>query len=247
MSRRRWARFEQLIDEFAIKPILAVVPKNADTELVIESRDPYFWSRMRSLESAGAAIALHGFTHVCASRDGSLLPLHRFSEFAGVSEDQQRNWIDRGLAILREEGLTPRLFAAPRHGFDRNTLRVLDAAGIKIISDGFARTPHRREGFFWAPQQLWAPVLKSAGLWTICIHPNTASDALVDQLQKFLRRHDGQFTSLDRVVREFPLRALSFREALNEQAALRRHRASRHLRQFLRISQGAKATLPLTV
>jgi peptidoglycan/xylan/chitin deacetylase (PgdA/CDA1 family) len=247
MSRRRWARFEQLIDEFAIKPILAVVPKNADTELVIESRDPYFWSRMRSLESAGAAIALHGFTHVCASRDGSQLPLHRFSEFAGVSQDLQRDRINSGLAILREEGLKPRLFVAPRHGFDRNTLRVLDVSGIKIISDGFARTPHLCEGLLWIPQQLWAPVSKPAGLWTICIHPNTASDALVDQLQKFLRRHDGQFTSLNRVVREFPSRALSAGEAIYEQAAIRRHLASHHLRQFLRVSQGAKATLPLTV
>lgn len=246
MSRKRWSRFEQLIDEFGIKPILAIVPKNADPELAVDPPDLYFWSRMRGLQSAGAAIALHGFTHVCASSGRGSIPLHRSSEFAGVSKGLQRDWIDRGLAILREEGLEPRLFVAPRHGFDRNTLRVLDASGIKIISDGFARTPHLREGFLWIPQQLWAPESKPTGVWTICIHPNTASDALIHQLRTFLSRRHAQFTSLDRVLYELPLRRLSIGEALYEQAAMRRCLASRRLRQFLHKSEGAKATLPLS-
>jgi uncharacterized circularly permuted ATP-grasp superfamily protein len=34
---------------------------------------------------------------------------------------------------------------------------------------------YRRHGITWIPQQLWRPVVKSRGLWPICIHPYAAS------------------------------------------------------------------------
>jgi predicted deacetylase len=233
MSRRRWASFEELIAEFQLQPILAIVPDNADPELAVDPPDPYFWSRMRSLQSSGAAVALHGFAHVCSARGRSLLPIHRCSEFAGVSEDLQRQWISLGQAILRENGLQPQLFAAPRHGFDRNTLRALRAEGLTTISDGFARTAHSRSGLNWIPQQLWAPQLNRSGLWTICIHPNTASDQFVDRLRGFVCLHTAQFTSLNRVLREWPPQPLSLRESFYEQVALRRFSALRRIRKWL--------------
>ncbi len=156
-----------------------MVPDNQDHDLQLSPPDPEFWDRMRALEAGGATIALHGFQHLCKSKGRSLVPLHRHSEFAGVDEETQRQWIHAGLEILRGHGLNPRIWVAPRHGFDASTLRALSQEGIKLLSDGFARVPFTRGGLTWIPQQLWEPVVKPAGLWTICVHSNTARGSQV--------------------------------------------------------------------
>jgi predicted deacetylase len=234
MSRHHWARFESLIEEFGIHPILAVIPDNRDSDLTLESPDPEFWSRMSKMEANGATIALHGYRHVCDSRSRGLVPLHRRTEFAGVDEATQQDWIRNGLQILRGHGLSPRLWVAPRHGFDRNTLRALRSAGIGYLSDGFARVPFTRGGITWIPQQLWAPVDKGRGLWTICIHSNAAGNSLVKRLRAFLQAHAAQFTSFDRVVEEYRPRPLGLTQRVGEEIALWTTIASRRRRRHSR-------------
>lgn len=231
VSRTRWQRFLPLIEEFGVKPILAVIPDNLDHELQLSQPDPEFWAKMRALEAAGAAIGLHGYQHLCTSEGPSLVPLHRRTEFAGVPEETQLQWIHAGLAILRGYGLTPKIFVAPRHGFDSGTLRALGAEGIEALSDGFARVPFKRGGLTWIPQQLWAPVEKSKGLWTICVHSNTAHDSLVIQLRAFLAKHAARFTSVERVLAEFEPAELGPVERLCEAVALWRVQASRKRRR----------------
>ncbi len=233
MAFRRWNPFEQLIREFGIQPILAVIPDNQDPELAVEKAAPDFWERMRLMEAAGAAIALHGYTHLCNSSGRSLMPLNRLSEFAGVPKETQLDWIRKGLGILRNHGLNPRLWVAPRHGFDLNTCAALQAEGIFHISDGFARIPCTRAGMTSIPQQLWSPVVKSRGLWTICIHSNSSLGEDVVQLRDCLRDQARQFTSFDRVIKVYPARPLGIKESLYETAALWRlilsHRTKRCL------------------
>jgi predicted deacetylase len=237
IARARWQRFLPLIKEFGIRPILAVVPYNRDPGLQLSPPDPGFWDQMRAMEAAGAAIALHGYRHLCDSRGRSLVPLHRHTEFAGVSEETQRRWIGTGLEILRGHGLHPKLWVAPFHGFDRNTLRALRAEGLGLLSDGLARVPFIRGGVTWIPQQLWEPVDKPKGLWTICVHSNTARGALVDQLGVFMRRHAAQFTSVDRVVAELRPSMLGPVERLHEVFALWRAQTSRAKKRLARQSQ----------
>ena len=266
VSARRWKPLAALISEFGLRPILALVPENRDPELEPSPADPRFWDQMREMEAAGAAIALHGYRHLCASRGRSLVGLARRSEFAGVDEATQRQWICRGLKILRAHGLHPRLWVAPRHGSDRSTLRALKAEGIELVSDGLAREPFVRYGALWIPQQLWAPRARttavpellhpgatiakwlfpqekatshdrriwahepwnrSKGLWTICIHPNTAGDEEVEALRLFVRDHAAQFTSVDRVLAEFPRRPIGAGERVYEALALGRIRIQR--------------------
>jgi hypothetical protein len=174
------------------------------------------------MQRAGAAIALHGYQHRAHSRGRSLVPLHRETEFAGVSALTQRTWIRSGLEILRSHGLNPTLWVAPRHGFDDNTLKALRAEQIYVLSDGFARRPFLRRGFTWIPQQLWGPVEKQAGLWTICLHLNTISAPQFDDLAAFVREHTAQFTSVVEALAEFPPSRLTFPEWLRENAAYAR-------------------------
>ena len=233
-SVAKWERFKGLVDEFGIHPIIAIVPDNRDSELTLENPDPEFWDRMRALEASGATIALHGYQHSCDSRGRSLVPLHHRTEFSGVPEKTQQQWIRDGLKVLQGQGLSPKLWVAPRHGFDRATLHALKNEGLKYLSDGFARVPFVRGGVTWIPQQLWVPVEKSAGLWTICIHSNHAGDWLVKRLRGFLQTHAAQFTSFDRVVAEFPATELSTGERLYELSSLTRTRLSRFKGRYLR-------------
>jgi len=227
VCRERWERVARLIEESRIRPILAVVPENWDPELRVSPEDAGFWNRMRTMETAGATIGLHGYLHLAGSRGRSLVPLHRNSEFAGVPLEQQREWIGEGLRILRGHGLDPKIWVAPRHGFDKNTLKALRAEGISILSDGFARIPFVRGGVTWIPQQLWAPVEKREGLWTICVHPNTVSHRQIEKLAVFLGSHSGQFTSVDAVLAGFSPARLNPAEWFREKLALGRMRFSR--------------------
>jgi predicted deacetylase len=232
MAAERWQAVENLIEEFKLQPILAVIPDNNDPALRISSPDPNFFQRMRALEASGAVIGLHGYRHLCVSRGRSMLGLTRTSEFAGVPSEIQRAWIHEGLQILRGRGLNPRIWVAPRHGFDRHTLEALCAEGITVLCDGFARLPFRRGGVTWIPQQLWGSVNKPRGLWTICIHSNTASDAEIAALRAFLTVHSDQFTSVDRVLLRSQATTLTLAERIYADAALWRIKISRAARRM---------------
>jgi hypothetical protein len=205
MDRARWERFRGLIERFGVRPILAVIPDNCDPELDHNPPDPGFWEEMRALEAAGATIGLHGYHHLCTQAGRSMIPMHGRTEFAGASLKLQRGWIEAGLGMLRGQGLRPQVFVAPRHGLDQVTLRVLREEGIALVSDGFARRPFRDFGMVWIPQQVWGPVEKESGLWTICLHSNSATDEDVAELEAFLERFRGQFTSVDRVLEEWTI------------------------------------------
>ena len=252
MDEAKWQRYLPLLERYRLKPIVAIIPENRDALIdpemaacgssasVIQAgvenrrtRDAAFWKQMRSLVAAGAEPALHGYRHLCAANGRSLVPLHRVSEFAGVDEERQRRWIDAGLSILRSHGLEPRIWVAPRHGFDRTTLNVLKSAGILLVSDGFAMRPFKGYGMIWLPQQLWAPVEKHSGLWTICLHAGTASDEEVGELGEFLQRFAGQFKSVSEVLNEWPIGRRSIQDRLFEAQNLGRIFVSNFRRRLL--------------
>jgi hypothetical protein len=204
MNKSQWSRFANLIREFHLKPILAIVPDNRDPELILDDPDLNFWQEMRNLQTAGATIGLHGFRHLCNGTEGGLIPLHTQTEFAGISEEIQHQWIGQGLEILRGHGLDPKIWVAPRHGTDETTLTVLRDLSLAVISDGFAENPFQERGVSWIPQQLWGPVAKRSGVWTVCLHANHASGDLCEELRQFLAHSASQFTSVDQLLIESP-------------------------------------------
>jgi hypothetical protein len=74
-------------------------------------------------------------------------------------------------------------------------------------------------------------VLKQRGLWTICIHPHTASSSDAARLEQFLELHADAFTSFDRAVKEYSCAPLGWLELTHERIELlrmqRRHRKQR--------------------
>jgi predicted deacetylase len=233
LPAEHWKPFRNLIKHYKLRPILAIVPENRDAELDQAPADPNFWDNMHRLEDAGATVALHGYRHLCQSAGKNLVGIHPWSEFAGVKYETQRQWMDAGLQILRGKGLHPKLWIAPRHGFDRNTIRSLRELGLGYISDGFARMPFRQYGITWIPQQLWGPAPKKKGLWTICIHPHTATRNDAKRLECFLEDCGNQFTSFDRVTSEFESKRLGIAERVYQRITLERvrRRSRRRLKQ----------------
>ncbi len=223
MDRKPWNRVFDMVRRYHLRPILAVIPENFDPEFYVYPPDPEFWPRMRTLQSDGAMIGLHGYQHLCTGRGWGVVPLHRETEFAGAPMDHQRRWIQRGLEILRGHGLEPRAWVAPRHGLDWKTLRVLREAGLGIVSDGFAPRPYHAYGVCWIPQQLWSPLDMPPGLWTICIHPAMADESALDRLEMFVASHRNQFTSVDRVLEEWPIGRRTHRDHFFAGRRLVRH------------------------
>ncbi len=232
MDKARWERLLPLLRQYSIRPILAIVPDNQDPFLDRNSADPTFWNHMRELQSFGATIGLHGLGHVCTATGRSLVPLHRHTEFAGSPEIVQRSRIQRGLKILQGQALQARIWVAPRHGFDKTTLKILQEEKLFLISDGLGARAVRRGGLTWIPQQLWAPVDKDSGLWTIAYHPNTASDAQITQLEQFLARRHTQFSCVPEVIENCALPRYAPKDWIQEQWMLFRKRFSRIRRKL---------------
>jgi len=227
MNHAGWERCEALMRRFSIRPILAVVPENRDSDLAVDAKDPAFWNHVRSLQDAGWTIALHGWRHECRSKGKSLVPLHRFSEFAGVPAQQQVSMLEDGLRSLRARGIHPTVWAAPRHGFDRNTLDGLKKVGIHTVSDGLSRLPFCEDGIFRVPQQLFGPQEMPAGVWTICLHTNTLTDEGFGALSSFVERHVPEFLSLEEVKKRWGARRKQASDALEETLWLWNYRGRR--------------------
>lgn len=106
------------------------------------------------LEKKGWIIALHGYEHVFETTSGGINPVNNKSEFAGVNLEKQKKKISAGIEIFNENNIYPKVFFAPAHTFDENTLQALkDCSDIRIISDTIANDSYYYNGFTFVPQQ----------------------------------------------------------------------------------------------
>lgn len=182
MNWLMWLRVEAVLLEFGISPILAVVPENRDSKLVVAQPRTQFWEEVRKWQARGWTIGLHGYQHLYSNHSGGILGFTEKSEFADLSLPDQQTKLARASEIFRRESVTPEVWIAPSHSFDRSTLVALKRIGLQRISDGFALFPHTdADGMFWIPQQLWRFRWRPFGLWTVCFHHNSWSE------QDFLR------------------------------------------------------------
>lgn len=137
---------------------------------------------------------MHGCTHVYATEDGGLNPVNRRSEFAGLSLEDQREKISRGVSELAERGIHPRVFFAPSHTFDLNTLEALRIeSNIRVVSDTVAFAPYSKYGFTFVPQQSGRVRSLKMPVVTFCYHPNIMCESDFNQLETFLSKNYNKF------------------------------------------------------
>lgn len=203
MDREKWQRMEDILDRYGVKPLVGIIPANADPKTMIEPEDHGFWEKAHSWEKKGWQIALHGYDHVCISDGGmeGVNPFWKRSEFAGLSLEQQQEKIRKGYAVLKEQGFEPKYFFAPSHTFDENTLDALrKETEIRIVSDTIGRYPYKRKDFVYIPQISGHCVkMLLSGIYTFCFHPNTMNDSAFGALEHFLVNNRDHFTDFESI------------------------------------------------
>jgi len=198
MNRVNWDRMEELLDTYKIKPIVAVVPDNKDKKLMIDEKDNKFWNKVKDWQEKEWEIALHGYEHKYATEAPSIVPINNYSEFAGVPLEEQQEKIRDGMAIFKEHNISTRLWVAPAHSFDENTIKALKSeSDITIISDGIAFSPYWEYEIYWVPQQFWKFREMFFGTWTGCFHPDAMKEKDFTRLESFLEDNASKFVSMD--------------------------------------------------
>ncbi|MBQ7594490.1 MAG: DUF2334 domain-containing protein [Synergistaceae bacterium] len=195
----KWQRVHDLLREYNIFSIVAIIPHNEDADLTAKySRDNSFIDTISSWITEGFTPGLHGYNHVMDSQDGGINPVNLRSEFAGKSLEVQREKIAKGVKIFSSWGIDTKIFIAPAHTFDKNTLEALKLeSNIRIISDTIANDIYYDDGFYYIPQQSGQVREMNFALTTFCYHPNTMSEAAFSRLEKFLAKHHDKFTRFE--------------------------------------------------
>jgi len=188
-NQLKWNRIEKLFDKLNIKPIVAVIPDNCDNSLKKNTFNSKYWELVERWENKGWTIALHGYQHLLhkTNRGNLIFPFYTRSEFGGLDLRIQRQKIKKAFEIMNSHKVHPKVWIAPAHTFDKDTIIALKKeTEIKIISDGTSIFPFKKENMIFIPQQLWKPKKRLTGIWTICLHPNNINDYEFKDLEKKL-------------------------------------------------------------
>lgn len=201
MALEKWNRIEALCNKYNIKPIVGIIPKCEDRKLT--SSAPFYpqaWEIFQRYQKEGYCIALHGFSHVFETDKGGINPVNKRSEFAGVSLTRQKQKIQDGIHVLQDHGIKPRLFFAPAHTFDENTIHALKACSdIRIISDTIANDIYNKDGITYIPLQSNRVRPLRFRMVTFCYHPNEMSEKDFKNLESFIMENEQKFTSIDSI------------------------------------------------
>ena len=214
MDIGKWAQMEKLLDKYSIKPIVGVIPNNKDVDMTSKyAKNNAFWEKVREWKSKGWELALHGYDHVCTTKDGGMNPVNNRSEFAGVPLKKQEEKIELGIKVFNSHDIEPRIFFAPSHTFDKNTLIALkNKSKIKIISDTVANDMYKYDGFYFIPQQSGRVRNLKFKITTFCYHPNTMNHSDFDELEGFLKLNSDKFIDISKL--EFKSRDKSIYDKL---------------------------------
>lgn len=193
-NKVNWDRIEDLLDKYGIKPLVGIIPDCQDPDMEKYSEDNSFWDRTNEWQKKGWVLALHGYHHIFLTREGGINPVNSKSEFAGVPLEKQKEMIREGVKILRQHGIEPKVFFAPAHTFDMNTIDALKSeSNIRVISDTIANDSYGAYGMTFVPQQSGHVRKLPLKLTTFCYHPNGMSDDDFDELEKFISNNKEYF------------------------------------------------------
>lgn len=210
MNWNVWDEIESILVERNIKPIVSIIPDNNDPNLKINEKNDLFWERVRKWQEYGWSIGLHGYKHILKESNYGLVPIAKKTEFVGDSFEDQLERLTAGINIMKKQKIYPKVWVAPAHSFDINTLLALKKLNIKVISDGFYLRPHTdKYNFFWVPQQLWKFRKMMFGVWTICYHHNNWRDIEVIKFREDMDNYKAQITSIEYLYEEFSKRSPS--------------------------------------
>ena len=197
-DKEKWNKMHDILHRYGINPIVAIIPHNEDRKLLKYQKDSGFIDTILNWIAEGWTPALHGYNHVLSSLNGGINPVNKRSEFAGVSMDEQVQKIKKGYSILMSMGIITKIFVAPAHTFDENTLLAIrQNCPIRVISDTIANDVYFDKDLWFIPQQSGQVRKMKSKVVTFCYHPNTTTEEQFDRLEKFLMKYASLFGSFD--------------------------------------------------
>ena len=197
----KWNRIEQLLDKYNIKPIIGIIPKNEDRELTSKyPKSDLFWNKVEIWKNKGWEIALHGYNHVYSKENKGINPVNNRSEFSGETLEKQRRKIRKGIKIFSQHDIQPKIFFAPSHTFDENTIEAIKKeSNIKVISDTIANDSYKYKDLYFIPQQSGKVRKLPFKIVTFCYHPNIMNDSDFNELERFIKKYRNKFIEFDKI------------------------------------------------
>tara|TARA_E500000178_G_scaffold268567_1_gene266225 strand:+ start:1421 stop:2185 length:765 start_codon:yes stop_codon:yes gene_type:complete len=192
-------RCESLFDKYAIKPLMGVIPINQDPELLNFPKNDKFWERVRTWQSKGWEITMHGCNHLYTQRSDKkdLFNYGGNSEFYGLSYDEQLLKIKTGLEEFKRRNIKVRSFFAPNHIYDKNTLKALKECDIKIIIDGYGLFPYFYNEILFIPQLFYKEIILPFGIQSTQMHINEWNNDVYKNFELLIKKNYKKIISLD--------------------------------------------------
>ena len=193
---------EILFDEYKIKPVLGVIPKNQDQNLLSYPKKNNFWDLVRNWKNKGWKIAMHGLTHVY-DKDTNKKDYFGYggrSEFYGHSIEVQTERIKMGLEKFKKEKIEIKSFFAPNHTYDSNTFNALKNSGINEIIDGYGLMPYLENEIKFIPQLFYKIYALPFGIQATQIHLNYWKENDFENFKKFVKKNKNNFITYDQAL-----------------------------------------------
>ena len=217
---------KEILDNVGIKPLLGVVPDNCDSMLRCDEPDDAFWDKIRELQKEGWSIAMHGYQHQYSTKSSGIFPLNHFSEFAGLSYEEQTTKIQKGREIFKKHDVFTDIFMAPGHSFDKKTIRALKEIGFRYITDGYGFRPYQYLGITFLPIAFHSRksiVKTQKEMTTLVYHINGWSEKHRQEAQKILSDAALQFVSYTEVLKMEPVNQTAVRQFVQYAQAAGKH------------------------
>ena len=203
MDLEKWNQIEAILDKYGIKPLVGVIPDCKDPEMDKFQKDEHFWEKVHGWINKDWEVAMHGYEHVYHTNSGGINPINKRSEFAGLPYEEQRQMISSGYKIMLEHGIAPKVFFAPSHTFDENTIEALrNESDIRYISDTISWNSYKKDDFYYVPQQSGQVRRLPFPVVTFCYHPNSMKPDDFLRLESFLKKNSLRFNSFTLAVRD---------------------------------------------
>ena len=197
----KWEQMERLLDKYNISPLVGIIPFNRDVDIISKyQKDAAFWDRVRKWQAKGWSLALHGCYHVYHQSRLNLNPVNKVSEFADLPLSEQKKRIKLGVEKLKSEGVQTKIFFAPSHTFDSNTIEALkQESDIRIISDTVATNIYNDKDIIYLPLQLGRFRPLPFQIVGASYHPNTMTNEDFNNLEKYIQKYSKQFIDLNKL------------------------------------------------
>jgi len=194
----------EILNRYNIKPLLGVVPKVKDENIIDKGSNFKLEDLKNLINENKVEIALHGYNHKYVTKSSGLLNINEYSEFAGLSYNEQWEKIENGIMSIRDRlDIDVKYFFAPAHSYDVNTLRVLKEFNLVNV-DGIALFPFEFMNVFHIPQQrgyikerfLWFKF----GVFVNHFHPKTITEKVINDVEKSCEENKEDLANFDEIL-----------------------------------------------